>query len=103
MSFVMNKLIILGYEVYVPFGSGASCDLIAVKDNKTQRVEVETSSKLHKSGAPVFDLRSNRNGVNYFFDSTKSDLLACFSVPLEMVILTPSYLYHGRGVVPMPL
>lgn len=98
-SLALNEFVKLGYEVYLPFGGNTSCDFIVVKDGHSYRVEVKSSNILKDNGKVLISLRYNRLGINYTFDSSKSDLLACVLLPLNKVVILPSSEYDGRGTI----
>lgn len=94
---IVSHFIKSGYEVFHPLFGNTSCDLIVQKDGVLYRVECKASNLLEASGSCTVGLRSTRLGVNKKFDSTKSDLLACYLQPFDQVVVLESKSYEGRS------
>lgn len=70
-----------GYEVYIPFGTATKCDLIVLKDNKTYRVSVKSTSSKNKSGSYNVRLRQSKMNEDKPFRKEDSDLLFVYIIP----------------------
>lgn len=78
-----------GYEVYLPFGTATKCDMVVVKDNKSQRVSVKTcGSKVN--GSYVVRIRQGKLNKQEPFDKEASDILFVYIVPLDKVFIFDS-------------
>jgi PD-(D/E)XK endonuclease len=53
---VSVKLIELGYEVYRAMSSHSSCDMVAIKNGKTLRIEVKSGATNRKTGTRSFSV-----------------------------------------------
>lgn len=96
----MQHFIDEGYEVFRPLFDNATCDLIVVKDNKTQRVEVKTTTAKTSSGTYEVGLKSTRprckgNTVKSF-DGHASDLLVCVILPTQRIHIFNSLDMDGK-------
>lgn len=58
-----------GYEIFLPFGAGGTCDFIAVKDSETVKVEVKSAN--NKRGVVCLKRRHYKSSVPY---SSTSDI-----------------------------
>ncbi len=96
---VIKALVLDGYDVFVPVGGNTPCDLIALKDNRTWRVEVKATRK-NVRGAydiAVASVRyNNTRSVRKPFDSSNSDMLAFYLIDDDEVRFLDSHLLHGR-------
>lgn len=66
-AFCISKLVLNGYDVFIPINGGGEIDCIAVKDSKSYNVQI-------KSSAPVKDrvvFALMRNSVNFHHGSSK--------------------------------
>jgi len=79
-----------GYEVYLPFNTGSTCDLIVTKYNKTYRVSVKSTSFKHRGGKRYMLNLSQRTSVNKKFDAQTSDLVFGYVVPEDRFKILPS-------------
>lgn len=98
-SSIVSYFVRQGYEVFHPLFGNTSCDLMVMKDSVISRVECKYSNALKVGGAVEVGLRSNRLGINKMFDSSKSDLLACYLEPYDKVVILQSKDYSGRSTV----
>lgn len=90
-SKVVSHFIQLGYEIYVPFGSGNSCDMVITKDGMARRVSVKSSShKIPKYNSWTIELRQRNLHRTNHFDSSKSDILAVYLPVEDRIIILES-------------
>jgi len=89
-----------GYEVFLPVGGKASCDLVGIRDGVTERFEIKSTSRSVNSRSWTVELRQkrpNRTGVTTKnFNATNSDTLAIYIGPENRVIYMPSEGMDGR-------
>lgn len=70
-----------GYEVYLPFGTATTCDLVVVKGGITKKVSVKTTSSTHKNGKYIVKIRQGKLNKQLPFDNTSSDILFIYIQP----------------------
>lgn len=70
-----------GYEVYLPFGTAAKCDLIIVKNNIVQRVSVKSTASKQKSGNYRVKIRQGKMNCLTPFNIYSSDILFIYIIP----------------------
>lgn len=75
-----------GYEVYLPFGTGTINDMIVVKDNKSLRVSVKSTSTKIKSGKWEVRLRQKTTSGVVLFDRNKTDILIVYIIPEDRIV-----------------
>lgn len=79
-----------GYEVYSPINENAIYDLLVVKEDLVYKVEVKSTTVIrnNKYIVQLKRVRSNKttNRIIYF-DNTKVDFLAVYSVTDDVVIV----------------
>ena len=95
-----------GYEVFVPVGGKASCDLIGILDGTLQRFEVKSTSRSVNPCSWTVELRQkrpNRTSVTTKkFNATNSDILAIYIEPEDRVVYMQSSDMHDRTSVDVP-
>lgn len=91
----------LGYDVYMPTFGNARSDMIIDTGSKIWRIEVKTTKTPTPSGKHMVALRSirhnNKENIVNKFDGTKSDYLAVYVEPLDLVHVFDSPGLHGRS------
>lgn len=70
-----------GYEVYLPFGTATSCDLIVMKLGVVSRVSVKTTSSKHKNGKYKVRIRQGKLNKQIPFNNDASDILFIYIQP----------------------
>ena len=90
-----------GYEVFLPYGDCASCDLIALRDGKLSRVSVKYVSYA-PDGSFLVELRniSRRNHGEIAikkFDSSAVDMVIVYIQPEDRVEFLDPKLIAGKS------
>ena len=83
----ITEFLKLGFNIYTPLSDGNDkFDFIAHKDGELIRVEVKSTSfkRCDNCGYLVY-LKSNRNRKRHYFNPSKSDILAAYIEPLDVV------------------
>ena len=81
------------YEVYLPFGTATKSDLVVVKDNKSYRVSVKSTSRISRSGRYEASIAQGKLRNTLPFDPEGSDILFIY------VILTKQhYVFNSSDV-----
>ena len=96
-------LLSMGFEVYIPYGGNASCDLIVISPTEALfRVEVKSVKSRNKSGSYTVILkqtRPNRTGNKVKkFNASQADLLAVYVFPEDRVYLFETVKLDGKSV-----
>lgn len=86
-SKALHYFISNGYEVFTSFGTASSCDMIVLKDGILQRVSVKATTSTTRSGKYRVDLRQKGHKSHKTFDNTTSDLLFCYIIPEDRIVL----------------
>ena len=79
-----------GYEVYLPFGTATSCDMIVLKDGLSQRVSVKSASTKQASGNWRVRVKQGKLNKTEPFDPDGSDLLFVYIVPEDRYVILKS-------------
>lgn len=98
---VAAVLVSQGLEVYLPVFGNGTCDLIAIGEGRTTKVE--TKYVTGRRGAYEVSLRQVRANraemLSKLFNSANSDVLAVYVAPLDRVAFLPSAPLHGRTTI----
>src|SRR5688572_6315493 len=87
---VLSYFIQEGYEVYIPFGTATTNDLVVIKDNKSYRVSVKSTSTRTDSGKWEVRIRQSSHKGRTLFDKNKTDLLAIYIIPEDRIVILNS-------------
>lgn len=79
-----------GYEVYLPFGTATSCDLVVYKDGTCERVSVKTTRRKSRGNGWMVKIRQSGRAGEIPFDSTTSDILFIYVVPEDRIVIINS-------------
>lgn len=81
-SVALKYFIREGYEVYLPFGTATSCDMIVLKDNLPERVSVKTATRRSKNGKGwMVKISQGKMKKTEAFNPDSSDLLFVYILP----------------------
>lgn len=86
-SKVLTYFLELGYEVYLPFGTATTNDMVVIKDNTTKRVSVKSTSSKSKSGKWEVRVRQITHLGTTLFDNSKTDLLVVYIIPENRIVV----------------
>lgn len=91
------------YEVFMGYGGKTSCDLIAIKDGESIRVQVKGCGTRDTSKSWLVQLRSmrpNRSGTTIKkFDASICDWLGVYIQPEDRVVFYCAATLDGRTAV----
>lgn len=100
---VVAVLIEQEFDVFRGFSGKAPFDLVAFKDDQLLRIEVKGTAQGMIRGAYQIRLASTRSNrtrnVVSHFDASKSDLLAAYIRPPDIVCFLPSKWLDGRAYI----
>ncbi len=94
----------LGYDVFVPVGGNASCDLIIVLENEVpKRVEVKYCNSKMRKNSWVVSLKQIRHNLQQItikkFNADLVELLAVYIHKIDQVFVMDASKYHGRATM----
>lgn len=88
---VLSEFVKLGIPCYIPYGDGNTADLIAQFNNKLNRIQIKTTSKLNKVGAMEWKVTRQEgyhgNRVQYSVEDI--DYFAFYCLETDIVCLVP--------------
>lgn len=91
------------YDIFISATGKSECDLISVKDNKINRIQVKGCNSKSRTGSYSVQLRSIRSNktsnIIKKFDASKSDILAIYIIPLDKIFYFDSLNLDGKNVL----
>lgn len=80
-----------GYNVYLPFGTASTNDMVIEKDNEIKRVSVKTTNSVAKSSSGkikyIVRIRQGKLNKQIPFDNKASDILFVYILPEDRIVL----------------
>jgi hypothetical protein len=87
----LKYFVSLGYEVYLPFGTASTVDMIVCNEEETLRVSVKSTSLPSKTkGKWRVNLSQNVRDGRICFKPEKCDLVFVYIVPEDRIIVFDS-------------
>lgn len=80
-SVALNYFLKNGYEVYVPFGTATSCDMIVFRDGISLRVSVKSGSRQSRNGKYEINIRQQVKRKSVPFKQESCDILFLYVIP----------------------
>jgi hypothetical protein len=99
-SVALNYFIKEGYEVYTPFGTALSCDMVVFKNGISQRVSVKSGSRLSKNGKKYeINIRQQTRSGSISFNKESCDILFLYATPINKFKIIESKIVKNRNII----
>ena len=88
---VLSKFVELGVPVYLPYGDGYEVDMIAVFNNKTNRIQIKTTEKVHSNGVMKWKMtkQDGYHGSRIKYNEGVIDYFALYCIEADVLCLVP--------------
>jgi hypothetical protein len=88
---VLSKFVELGVPVYLPYGDGYEIDMIAIFNDKTNRIQVKTTEKIHDNGVMQWKItkQDGYHGSRTKYNEGVIDYFALYCIEANVLCLVP--------------
>lgn len=97
---VLCKFVEMGIPVYLPYGDGEEIDMLAIFNNKINRIQVKTTRNVHDNGLIIWKLTKQEmyHGNNVKYDIYAIDYFALYCIEADVLCLFPISEAHLGGI-----
>lgn len=86
-----------GWDVTIPLGDYCSYDFLAIKDNKTLKIQVKTTEKI-QNGVIIFSVNSRNYYSNKVYTKDICDYFYLYCLENETGYLYPTSKFHSSHI-----